>query len=223
MIQMFNQSGPGYQVCVFDWDGTLVDSERHIVNSLSYAAERMGLPALGYDELKDIIGLSMQKALARLYPDLSDNDINLMRSHYGEFFFSVAQDQTTLFSHVPETLTRLQHAGVKLAVATGKSRHGLDKALQSTGLKSFFDIERCADETASKPDPLMLQQIADYFRVPPGSMLMVGDTEYDLEMAGRIKMDAVGVSYGVHDKARLERHSPIAVIDCISQLLEHVV
>jgi phosphoglycolate phosphatase len=217
---MLNRARP-YQVCVFDWDGTLVDSERHIVESLAYAAASMRLPPLAYAKLKDVIGLSMQKALSGLYPGLSGPDIESMRKHYADHFFSVPQDETTLFTHVTETLARLQEAGIKLAVATGKSRHGLDKALSSTGLKSFFEIERCADETLSKPDPLMLMQISAHFNLPPSAMLMVGDTEYDLEMARRCGMDSVGVSYGVHDRERLVRHEPLAIIDCFSELLEY--
>ena len=211
-----------YKVCVFDWDGTLVDSEKHIVDSLSYASEKLALPALTYNEKKDIIGLSMQKALETLYPTLSASDIDKMRSYYGEYFFSVPQDASILFEGVVTTLTSLKDAGFKLAVATGKSRHGLDKALLSTGLKSFFEIERCADETESKPNPLMLQQISRYFNADPGSMLMVGDTVFDLEMARNFSMDSVGVSYGVHDVERLKAHKPIAIIDTFSALQYHL-
>lgn len=212
-----------YALCVFDWDGTLVDSERHIVESLSYAASKLKLPELSYSAKKDIIGLSMQKALATLYPSLSDADINKMRTYYGEYFFSVPQDASTLFKMCIETLTDLRDAGVLLAVATGKSRHGLDKALSSTGLKKFFEIERCADETLSKPDPLMLKEISQYLNVGHESMLMIGDTEFDLEMAGNFGVDSLGVSYGVHDQERLNKHKPIAIIDCLSEIKKHVV
>lgn len=211
-----------YEICVFDWDGTLVDSERHIVDSLTYAAEKLSLPPLSYDVKKDIIGLSMHKALETLYPLLSLAGIDQMRAHYGEHFFSVPQDASILFEGVLNTLSDLRDAGVKLAVATGKSRNGLDKALVSTGLKSFFDIERCADETRSKPDPLMLREIALHYKADSSSMLMVGDTEYDLEMASNFNMDSVGVSYGVHDKARLVLHKPIAIIDTFSELKAHI-
>jgi len=207
-----------YDICVFDWDGTLVDSERHIVDSLTYAADKLSLPPLSYDAKKDIIGLSMQKALETLYPSLSSSGIEEMRTYYGEFFFSVPQDASSLFDGVVNTLTYLRDSGLKLAVATGKSRRGLDKALISSGLKSFFDIERCADETKSKPDPLMLIEIARYYNADPDSMLMVGDTEFDLEMARSFGMDSIGVSYGVHDVKRLALHKPIAIIDSFAEL-----
>tara|TARA_B100001063_G_scaffold187507_1_gene177779 strand:- start:64 stop:714 length:651 start_codon:yes stop_codon:yes gene_type:complete len=206
------------KVCVFDWDGTLVDSEKHIVDSLTYAAEKLALPSLSYEVKKDIIGLSMHKALETLYPVLSMADIEKMRMHYGEYFFSVPQNNQSLFNLVEKTLADLKSKGYKLAVATGKSRNGLDKALVSTGLKRFFDIERCADETRSKPDPLMLSEIADYYGVGASDMLMVGDTEFDLGMASNFGSPSLGVSYGVHEVSRLEKYKPLGIIDCISEI-----
>lgn len=211
------------KVCVFDWDGTLVDSEKHIVDSLTYAAEKLSLPSLSYDEKKDIIGLSMQKALETLYPNLSQADVDKMRSYYGEYFFSVPQNDASLFKHVVKTLHDLKDKGYSLAVATGKSRNGLDKALVSTGLKPFFEIERCADETKSKPDPLMLSEIAHYFDVEASNLLMVGDTEFDLGMANNFGSPSLGVSYGVHSVSRLEKHKPLGVIKCISEIHDYLV
>ena len=208
-----------YEVVVFDWDGTLVNSEAHIVASIEHAAQSVGLPVLQYEETKDIIGLGMREALLVLYPGLSDAEIVTLRQHYSQFFFSKKVDQSMLFDGVLETLDQLRLSGMKLAVATGKSRNGLDKALESTGLKSYFDIERCADETRSKPDPLMLTQIADHFAVSPNKMFLVGDTEYDLEMAARFGMGSVGVSYGVHEVARLTKHKPLKIVDHISEIL----
>jgi len=209
-----------YEVVVFDWDGTLVDSEQHIVASIEYAARVVGLPALSYDTIKNIIGLGMKEALLVLYPDLTDEQIKVLRERYAHHFFGKEMDQRMLFDGVLDTLDQLQAAGVKLAVATGKSRHGLDKALQATGLKPYFDIERCADESRSKPHPLMLTQISEYFALASSKMCMVGDTEYDLDMAAQFGMDAVGVSYGVHDVTRLQKHKPFRIVDHISELLD---
>lgn len=208
-----------YEVVVFDWDGTLVDSEAHIVASIECAAREVGLPALEYDVIKDIIGLGMREALLVLYPGLTDEQIVTLRKHYSHFFFSKDIDQSMLFDGVLETLDHLLASGVKLAVATGKSRNGLDKALEATGLKPYFKIERCADETKSKPHPMMLAEISEYFGLPPAKMFMVGDTEYDLDMAARFGMDSVGVSYGVHDVARLDKHKPLKIVDHISEIL----
>ena len=209
-----------YKLIIFDWDGTLVNSEAHIVASIEHAACAVGLPALDYNTIKNIIGLGMKEALLVLYPGLSDADVDMLRQHYSHFFFSKNVDQTMLFDGVVDTLEQLQSSGLKLAVATGKSRNGLDKALAATGLKSFFDIERCADETKSKPHPMMLAEISEYFKLPANKMFMVGDTEYDLDMASRYNMESVGVSYGVHDVARLHQYKPLKIVDHISEILE---
>jgi phosphoglycolate phosphatase len=211
--------GRQYEVVVFDWDGTLVNSEAHIVSSIESAAREVGLPTLEYEVIKDIIGLGMREALLVLYPQLTEVQIVELRKHYSHFFFSKDVDRSMLFDGVLETLEKLQSSGLKLAVATGKSRNGLDKALEAMGLKSYFDIERCADETRSKPHPMMLAEISEYFGLPPAKMFLVGDTEYDLEMAARYGMDSVGVSYGVHDVDRLNKHKPLKVVDHISEIL----
>jgi len=208
-----------YKAFIFDWDGTLVDSEAHIVSCLKYAAQQSGLPVLSYDKFKDIIGLGMREALLSLYPALSNNEIEDMRGHYSASFFAETSAPLKLFDGVIDTLKNLQSKGLSLAVATGKSRNGLNKALLSTGLQPFFDIERCADETRSKPHPLMLEEIAEHFSLKPSEMLMIGDTEYDLEMAACFDMDAVGVSYGVHDVSRLMKHKPVKIIDSLSEIL----
>jgi len=208
-----------YKAFIFDWDGTLVDSERHIVSSIEHAAQEVGLPLRTYSQMKDIIGLGMKEALLVLYPDLNDSEIESVRGHYSNYFFASSSGALKLFDGVISTLESLQSFGLNLAVATGKSRNGLDKALHSTGLKAFFDVERCADETKSKPHPMMLEEIAEYFSFAPSEMLMVGDTEYDLEMAARIGMDSVGVSYGVHDTERLLRHRPLKIVDKFSEIL----
>lgn len=210
------------EIVVFDWDGTLVDSEQHIVASIRYAASKLALPDLEHDCVKQIIGLGMQEALLTLYQDLSSEQVKSMRKHYSEHFFKTQTGAANLFSGVHETLTELRRKGLRLAVATGKSRNGLDKALKSTGLGGYFDIERCADESRSKPDPLMLRQIADHYQSDFGAMIMVGDTSYDMQMAAEVEMPALAVSYGVHVESRLREHQPLAVIDHISEVLNFV-
>ncbi|KZY33957.1 MULTISPECIES: HAD-IA family hydrolase [unclassified Oleiphilus] len=209
-----------YPVYIFDWDGTLVDSEQHIVASLEYAANKLSLPDLGHDAYKNIIGLGMVEALQSLYPSLSDKDVENMRQSYAEFFFRREMTQENLFDGVIETLEALKAGGLSLAVATGKSRNGLNLALKATGLGHYFDIERCADETRSKPHPMMLEEICSYYGVPAKECVMVGDTEYDLKMASNFGMDAIGVSYGVHEVSRLSVHEPKAIIDHFSELIK---
>lgn len=211
-----------YKVIVFDWDGTLVDSEQHIVDSLRYAANKMALPERTHDEFKRIIGLGMREAILSLYPDIGEGDIQRVRQHYSEGFFSQSTDVTQLFEGVEDVLSELRSRDRKLAVATGKSRNGLEKALDSTALRSYFHLTKCADETRSKPDPLMLEQIAEHFDVLPGEMLMVGDTEFDLEMAAKLGVPSLAVSYGVHDRKNLLKHKPIEVIDHLSEVLAYM-
>jgi len=211
-----------YKAIVFDWDGTLVDSESHIVDCIGYAADQLGLAALSYDRRKSIIGLGMREALLELYPELDHAQIVAMREHYAAHFFGRKTEPYDLFPGVLDTLEALKSKGVSLAVATGKSRNGLDKALQSTGLGRFFDIERCADETRSKPDPLMLKEIAAHYQYDYKDMLMVGDTSYDMSMAQQVNMPAVAVSYGVHALEDLHPYQPVKVIDALPVILELV-
>lgn len=208
-----------FKAVVFDWDGTLVDSEAHIVESISHAAAHAGLPELSYERKKSIIGLGMREALLDLYPELNDEHIKKLREYYAEHFFSRATESHNLFEGVEATLLALRDKGVRLAVATGKSRNGLDKALASSGLGHFFEIERCADETRSKPHPMMLEQIASHFEFDYGDMLMVGDTSFDLDMAKQVGMPAVAVSYGVHERHDLLTREPLALVDSLEELL----
>lgn len=208
-----------FKAVVFDWDGTLVDSEAHIVESISHAAAHAGLPELSYDRKKSIIGLGMREALLDLYPELNDEHIKKLREYYADYFFSRATESHNLFEGVEATLMALRDKGVRLAVATGKSRNGLNKALESSGLGHFFEIERCADETRSKPHPMMLQEIASHFGFEYGDMLMVGDTSFDLDMAKQVGMPAVAVSYGVHEGTELLAREPLALVDSLEELL----
>jgi phosphoglycolate phosphatase len=209
-----------FSVVVFDWDGTLVDSEHHIVNSLAHAAQRLDLPSLSHDRLKSIIGLGLREAIGALYPDLSEQGFKDFRALYAEHYFSKPMGADDLFEGVESTLQALQERQVRLAVATGKNRHGLDRALAATGLGRWFTVTRCADETQSKPHPQMLQEIAQALNVGPQRMLMVGDSSFDLEMAQRFGIASVGVSYGVHDPVILQRYNPLRIVDRLGELLD---
>jgi len=211
-----------YQVIIFDWDGTLVDSEAHIVSSLQQAENELGYPPRTYDENKDIIGLGLREAFIKLYPDIDEQKIDLLKRSYSKFFLSDAVPHGIFFDGVLDVLGQLRSKGYKLAVATGKSRRGLDRVLEQKGMTEFFDIERCADETMSKPHPMMLEQILEFFGVTADKVLMVGDTEYDLEMAVLGGVHSIGVSYGVHDVARLEKHKPVRIIDRFCEILDLV-
>ncbi len=204
---------------VFDWDGTLIDSVSRIVLCLRLAARDVGLPLRSDAEYGDVIGLGLPQAIANLYPEVDTDAALAYRDRYAERFIEADSEPSGFFDGALETLHVLKADGHLLAVATGKSRRGLDRVMGRHGLSGFFDATRCADETASKPEPLMLQQIFAELGVSPGESLMVGDTEFDLDMAARAGARSVGVSYGVHSRERLLRHGPERIISSITELL----
>lgn len=205
---------------VFDWDGTLIDSTAKIVGSMQVAADRCGLAVLDDIAIKNIIGLGLPEAIQTLYPSLAVNRQHLLQAAYSEVYLEADQRPCSFFAGVEECLDNLQNTGHKIAIATGKSRRGLDRVLQNVGWLKKFDATRCADETASKPHPLMLLELMGELNVDKENTWMIGDTEYDLEMASNAAIKSVGVSYGAHDAARLYKHSPLAVIDDMRALLD---
>ncbi|MEH6563647.1 MAG: HAD hydrolase-like protein, partial [Marinobacter sp.] len=151
------------KVVIFDWDGTLVDSVDHIADSLHQAATDLGYPALERDAYRDIIGLGMVEALGRLYPGISHEEMTTIREGYANYFFRKVTTPQNLFEGMADVVLDLQRSGRGCSVATGKSRKGLEPALVSSGLGAHFDITRCADETRSKPDPRMLEEILLFY------------------------------------------------------------
>ncbi|MEA3250402.1 MAG: HAD-IA family hydrolase [Pseudomonadota bacterium] len=210
-----------YQLVIFDWDGTLVDSEARIVACMQAAARDVGCPALSRDSIRDIIGLGLPEAIARLYPWLGSNQAEALRQRYSGHFVSADQVPTAFFPGVETGIARLRGAEqLKLAVATGKSRRGLDRALASTGSRDWFHASRTADETCSKPDPRMLEELLGELGVEPGAALMIGDTEYDMQMARALGMDRMAVSYGVHSRERLAACEPIHTAMCFAEVID---
>ena len=207
-----------YQLLVFDWDGTLMDSAAQIVAAMNAAIGDLGLPQLPYRTISNIIGLGLQEAINALLPTLPQNLHARVVARYRHHFLSAEIAQSRLFDGAEQCLRSLHAQGYLLAVATGKGRHGLQRVLTDTGLTTLFHASRCADETCSKPDPRMLHEIMDELDVSAAHTLMIGDTEYDLQMARNAGVDAVGVSYGVHEDARLLLHQPVAILHDISEL-----
>ncbi|NVD34362.1 HAD family hydrolase [Marinobacter lutaoensis] len=206
------------KVVIFDWDGTLVDSVEHIADSLHQAATELGYPALEREAYRDIIGLGMVEALETLYPGLSQEEMLAIRENYARYFFSKVTTPHNVFDGMADLLSDLRRMGRGCSVATGKSRRGLERALVTSGLGPHFDITRCADETRSKPDPAMLQEILAFYRIEPTEAVMIGDTRYDLEMARRIGMPAIGVEWGVHRRDVLSEYDPHAIVDSVAEL-----
>ncbi|MGO1463439.1 MAG: HAD family hydrolase [Marinobacter sp.] len=206
------------KVVVFDWDGTLVDSVDHIADSLHQAATDLGYPAREREAYRDIIGLGMAEALAKLYPGINHDEMTRIREGYADYFFRKVTTPQNLFEGMAEVVSDLQGSGRGCSVATGKSRKGLEPALASSGLGAHFDITRCADETRSKPDPRMLEEILLFYGVEPSEAVMIGDTRYDLEMAQRIGMPSIGVEWGVHKRDVLGGYGPHAIVDSVPDL-----
>ncbi len=208
-----------YDLIVFDWDGTLMDSAARIVASLRAAGEEMALEAHPDQALRNIIGLGMFEAIRALHPELSPNDQHRFADHYRHHFLEACPQPEALFDGVHEMLQQLcTRPELFLAVATGKSRKGLDRVLADTGCKGYFHSTRCADETCSKPDPQMLRELMDELGVEPQRTLMIGDTEYDLEMAQRAGSDSLAVTYGAHEVHRLQAYKTVATHHSVAEL-----
>lgn len=207
------------KLVVFDWDGTLMDSETQIVHSMFGAIADMELEARSADQCRNIIGLGLREAIDMLYPGRDDAFLQAFVECYRKHWFGIAH-HSELFPGARETLQLLKEAGFELAVATGKGRAGLDKVLVSTGLDTTFSVTRCSDETRSKPDPQMLEQILEHLGIEPQHALMVGDTEYDLHMARQAGVHPIAVSYGVHGRERLMQYQPLVCLDNVSELID---
>ena len=208
-----------FKLIIFDWDGTLMDSTDLIASCVQKAFADCHLPIPTITQAKSIIGLALAEAINVLYPKANQQLTNKLALSYRKHFFSTQQTQEHLFPEVLSTLNQLKAHNIKLAVATGKARIGLDKDLKATKLDSFFDATRAADETKSKPDPLMLNEILQQLEIDACNSLMVGDSEYDLKMANNCNMPSVAVSYGAHSVERLIPFKPLKIIDNIQGLL----
>ncbi|NKB37012.1 MAG: HAD-IA family hydrolase [Gammaproteobacteria bacterium] len=209
-----------FELLVFDWDGTIADSLGLIVRSVRHATGQLGLPEKSDQQIKDIIGLGLESAMERLYPGISTSDRDALAASYRGFYAGACSSEIVLFPQVEKTLQILRDAGHSMAVATGKSRRGLDRALLDTGLSEYFQYSRCADETFSKPHPQMLQDIMDIFAVERDSVLMIGDSEYDLLMAKNAGVASAAVSYGAQNSEFLLKFEPLTCLHNFSDLPE---
>jgi len=212
------QNTKQYKAIIFDWDGTLMNSEARIVDAIQTAAKECGLPVLSYDESKQIIGLSLENAMLGLYPSLTQSEMVAMSQAYTQCFLEESDVEMVPFDGAEALLLNLKQQGLKLAIATGKSRKGLNAVLAETGFGLYFDITRTPVESASKPDPLMLTQILQAFNLTVDEVVMIGDTSFDMEMAQNINMDRVALSHGVHQTDVLNTYNPVATLDSLNEL-----
>lgn len=206
-----------FDLIVFDWDGTLVDSTHAIVESIQGAAEDAGLPIPAAAAARSIIGLELHRAIATLFPEASEADILFLAERY-RYHFLVRDHAIPMFEGVAEAIEQLAGEGFMLSVATGKTRRGLDRAMTATELQPHFLASRCADECFSKPHPQMLQELMDELGVEPDRTLMIGDTSYDLQMAQNAGVSRLAVTYGAQPLETLLPHTPLAHFDRFTKL-----
>ena len=207
-----------YSLLIFDWDGTVIDSTARIVSSMQSAAKDLDLRCLQDHEAREIIGLGLPEAIQALYPEISSELLAPMRDRYVYHYMEGDTTPTSLFPGAQKTLESLHKKGYRLAVATGKSRLGLDRVLAETGLGWLFEVTRCADETTSKPHPHMLEEILAESGVSTDNAVMIGDTEFDLKMGTQAGMDTIAVSYGAHHIDRLKQYNPVLEMHAFSDL-----
>jgi len=206
------------KLLVFDWDGTLMDSEARIVACIKASIEDLGLPPRDHDTIKNIIGLGLREAVDTLYPGSDERIHQQLPERYRYHFLTANRTPSAFFPGALETLRGLHRKGYLMAVATSKGRPGLDRVLGESGLDQLFHGSRCADETHSKPHPRMLLELIDELDVSPSETLMVGDTEYDMAMGASAGTHVVAACYGVHERERLLRYNPLACIESIVEL-----
>lgn len=197
-----------YELLVFDWDGTLMDSAALIVDSVRRAAGDLGLVPPSEEAARQVIGLGLEEALRQALPALPLSRYGELVERYRHYYLG-RDHELRLFAGAAELVGWLSRQGYRLAVATGKSRRGLDRALEHSGLSGFFHATRCADECFSKPHPQMLEELMDEFGVAREATLMIGDTTHDLLMARNAGVDALAVAYGAHPLEHLLPHGPI--------------
>jgi len=206
-----------FDLIAFDWDGTLFDSTAAITRSIQLAVADVGGAVPSQEQASYVIGMALLPALAHAAPDVPQEKYNDLANRY-RYHYLKQQEQITLFAGVLPMLQSLRERGHWLAVATGKSRRGLNEALQHVDLRGVFDSTRTADETAGKPHPLMLQELMAELGVEPERLLMIGDTSHDLQMANNAGCASVAVAYGAHAIEELSACAPRYVAQDVADL-----
>lgn len=210
MINMKNKS-----LIIFDWDGTLIDSVGLIVDAMRYAAEKHGLTVTD-EATKSIIGIALVDAFPMLFPNDSDKYDELLAT-YSEYYVKHC-DNDKLFDGIKELIQDLHAQGKTLAIATGKKRKGLQRVLPNSRIEAFFITTKTADETAGKPNPLMLEQILVETGTRIEDAVFIGDSIHDIRMANAIQMDSIAVSYGCEKADVLVNENPAMLVNSVNEL-----
>lgn len=207
-----------YKFVIFDWDGTLMDSAAKIVECMQLAAKNCDVFVPTFEQVGQIIGISLRPAIQTLFKISDDVLTDKLVQAYKTAFLQQDQTPSPLFPGVHSLLTALRQDSRILAVATGKARRGLERAWDNTQTRSYFTYSRTADDAASKPSPDMIIQLLNEAKVSTDEAVMIGDTTFDMQMAHDAGIDRIGVSYGVHGQAHLERFSPVALVHSVYEL-----
>lgn len=208
-----------FALVVFDWDGTLIDSTHAIADAIQASAADLGLPVPSRERASHVIGLGLFEAIHHAVPEIHREQMPAFIERYRRHFLR-ADEHLRAFEGIDALLAELGQAGATLAVATGKSRAGLNRALLQTGWGRHFATTRCADEGLPKPDPWMLNDICEELGIEAGRAVMIGDTSHDLRMARSAGASAVAVTYGAHPVEELRACEPSACLDSVAQLRE---
>lgn len=207
-----------YQLIIFDWDGTLMDSIARIVSSIRTLAKFNHFAIPSDEAIKGIIGLSLEEAIVTLFPSASNASIEQLKAGYKQHYIELDPTPTPLFSEAEQLLIALTEKGKTLAVATGKARQGLKRVMKETHLTNYFHLVRCGCECHSKPHPQMLEQLLAECNVAPENAVMIGDSMLDMEMAKRAGVDSIGITHGVHNQEQLSAFQPTAIVNSLSEL-----
>lgn len=208
-----------YQLLIFDWDGTLADSAQMIVSAMQLAITGLQLPPRSDDSIRELIGLGLNECLQILYPEMAVERVRALLDDYRRQWVGGGGAEAPLFGGALSAMQQLHGQGYRIAIATGKARRGLDRSLRHhPELAQLVLHSRCADETASKPDPLMLIQLLEAEGLRAEQALMIGDTSYDMAMAAAIGMPGLGVACGVHESGRILAAGAASVIDDVAGL-----
>lgn len=206
-----------FDLLIFDWDGTLMDSTGAIARSLRASCADLNLPVPTFEQANHIIGLGLTEAIAALLPELPVSEYPRLVERYRHHYLN--QDHLLpLFDGVAQTIPNLHQAGYWVTVATGKSRRGLERALDHSQLRTYFHATRCADEGYSKPHPGMIEELMEFCDVQPARTLMIGDTSHDLQMALNAGVASVGVAYGAHSRETLQSLRPLYIAEDFEDL-----
>jgi len=207
----------GFKLVIFDWDGTLMDSIDHIVNSMQGAIRDLQYEHREAEAIRNIIGLGMHEAILALFPECEHGERMRFIESYRDYFFETSHN-SDFYPGALDVINSLKEQDYLLAVATSKGRNGLNRAFNNYGLVDTFHSSRCADETQSKPHPQMLLELLEELETRPEEAVMVGDTAYDMEMAQNAGIQRIACCYGVHDRERLMPYEPMACMQSINEL-----